>query len=158
MGATGFVYEGADTYLIGSFSGLLRWHRKKDVFTDFFSGKEVSGPAIRKRGPYQANGIAKLRNDTVIIDYRKGLYDLYTGKKYIPMPEKYRKYSTITLSHFLFEIHNGRILRSIFPKMYILHNPIVAIISILVIISGFIILIKRKLIFKPRQYKKQSGV
>jgi hypothetical protein len=62
----------------------------------------------------------------------KSLKDVY------PMPEFIRENYRMPLWNYLFEIHNARIFRSFIGGTYILIIPLLGLLSILVLLSGFI--------------------
>ncbi|MCD4741471.1 MAG: PepSY domain-containing protein, partial [Desulfobacteraceae bacterium] len=144
MGSTFFEYLGGGEYLIGSFSGLFIWDRSNDEFREYFSEEIVKRFSIRKTGPYQINGGIRIGEDFLVLDYHEGMLDVETGKPFLIMPRHFKEKSVFSLWHFLFEIHNGRFARSFIGKWYILHNPVVALGTIIVMFTGLQILIKRK--------------
>ncbi len=151
MGATALTSEKNGDYIIGSFSGLMRWDRERNIFFDYYTGEMVRSYSIKQKGPYQVNGIFKIDDKNVIIDYRKGLYDLATYKRFLSMPKSYENSTTFSLWSFMFELHNGRIYKSIIPKGYILVNPLVSIFSLVLVISGFWLLFRRGILFRKKR-------
>lgn len=144
MGPTYFEYLGGGKYLIGSFSGLFIWNRLEGKFYEYFSNELVEKFSIRKTGPYQINGGMRIGNNFLVLDYHEGILDSSTGKPFLIMPEHFKEKSVFSLWHYLFEIHNGRFSKSFIGKWYILHNPVVALGTIIVMFTGLQILIKRK--------------
>lgn len=146
MGATYFGEESPGTYIVGSFSGLLRWDAREDIYRDYFTDESVTTPRLRiPKDGYQVNGLLDFGDTLAVIDYHKGIFDLETGESFFEMPEKYRNRSTFSLWHYLFEIHNGRIWRGMIGGFYIFHTMVTSISAILIIWTGLhIMLVIRK--------------
>ncbi len=142
MGAYGAVAENDSTLLIGSFSGLLRYSHGE--FYNYYGGDKINRTQFRKTGPYQVSGVMNVGGEIKIIDLRKGVFDLIDSLPLAAMPEVIQKRSTYSLWNFLFELHNGRILKTWLNGFYLIHNIVASIGTILVIISGYIIVIRIK--------------
>lgn len=153
MGALALDIDDNGDYIIGSFSGLMRWNRETNIFKDFYTGQMIYSYSIKQKGPFQVNGLIKLDDKKIVIDYRKGLYDLSNYKEFLLMPKKYNDETTFSLWSFMFELHNGRIYKSIIPKGYILVNPLVSLFAFILPISGFWLLFRRGILFKKRKKK-----
>ena len=149
MGITGMIVK-PDTLLISSFGGLILYLPKTQTSYDFISGKEIHHSKMYSS--WQIKSMAPYQETIAISDLRKGWFQFQKGHwipisptaKSTPMP------STYSLWHFLFEVHNGRILRSWIPKLYLLHNPLVAIGTFLVMASGVVLVLRKK---KPQNQR-----
>lgn len=110
--------------LIGSFSGIYVWDIKAQTATD------VHGQPLRqmRRGKLSASMAsgAVIRNGTLHYwaDYRRGLQTISETDPVPVMPDRMADESTISLWHFLFELHNGRIFRDWFGKYVWLIVPV----------------------------------
>ena len=158
MGATYIGELNEKDFLIGSFSGLLRWEPVEGGYYDYFTDELVTRPRVRiPKDSYQVNGIMEFDEHRVVIDYHNGIFELAEdrssgnpsselfGEPIFEMPEEYRKRSTFSLWHYLFEVHNGRIWRGMIGGFYIFHTMVVAISAIVIMWTGLqIMLIHRK--------------
>lgn len=150
MGVTALAIDSDGTYLVGSFSGLVVWDRRHNRWYEYFSQRPVAGMVVRQQGPFQVNGHFPWKGRDVIVDYRKGLFFLDTGGTFLPMPREFHHATTFSLWNFAFELHNGRIYKSLFPRLYILHNPLAAIGFTLLAVTGILILARRGLLRKKK--------
>ncbi len=102
MGPTVFRQMAPGEWLIGSFSGLYRWHVDTGETRDYFTG----APAEKKAGPpFGRNAVAGYSDDfdcgTIVVTYDRGT-DLIAqpdSLRYLPMP----------LWNVALETHTGRI-------------------------------------------------
>ena len=144
MGITGIAMENATCVLIGSFAGLVRYNLHDSSATRFSDGKSVGPASFRTQKPqWQVGALSSIRDSCVVVDFRKGPQFFDKQPALAKMPASVASLSPSSLWHFLFELHNGRILRSFLPKGYILHNPIVAVLTILTLLSGIPLIMKR---------------
>jgi hypothetical protein len=146
MGATVFEPLADNSLLIGSFSGLVKWHPE--------TGKVTTIPADKNTQPRRFGGAmvaaAMIDNGTPKFwcDYRRGL-KLFPGAgltsteiqvgnlpSSLTMPEKIREKSQISLWHFLFEFHNGRIFRDLLGRYTWLVVPLGGLLLLITIITG----------------------
>lgn len=143
MGITGMIVK-PDTLLIGSLGGLLYFLPKTQTSHDFISGKEIH--QSKMYSPWQIKALAPYKETIAISDLRKGWFQFQKGQwiPISPVSQTPKALSTYSFWHFLFEIHNGRILRSWLPKLYMLHNPFVAIGTFLVVFSGVVLVLRKK--------------
>jgi len=145
MGATHFSYRGNGKYLISSFSGILEWNRKTDQYIDLETNELVLKPKlIPDKTKYQPIGIVELPSSIVVLDYHKGAFDFKTNDIFLKMPDRFKLHSTVSLWHYLFEIHNGRIWKGVIGPFYILHSLILSLVLLTILISGFFIYKRRK--------------
>lgn len=102
MGPTVFRQMAPGEWLVGSFSGLYRWHIDTGETRDYFTG----APAEKKAGPpFGRNAVAGYSDDfdcgTIVVTYDRGT-DLIAqpdSLRYLPMP----------LWNVALETHTGRI-------------------------------------------------
>lgn len=102
MGPTVFRQMAPGEWLVGSFSGLYRWHVDTGETRDYFTG----APAEKKAGPpFGRNAVAGYSDDfdsgTIVVTYDRGT-DL------IAQPDSLR-YLPIPLWNVALETHTGRI-------------------------------------------------
>lgn len=102
MGPTVFRQMAPGEWLVGSFSGLYRWHVDTGETRDYFTG----APAEKKAGPpFGRNAVAgysdDFDSDPIVVTYDRGT-DLIAqpdSLRYLPMP----------LWNVALETHTGRI-------------------------------------------------
>lgn len=132
------------SYLIGSFSGLFLWNPNSYMIYNFITGKPYQGSSEGQHfGAYAIAGMLKT-NDLYIIDYDKGVLALSNSQSFPKMPENIIENSPISLWNFALEVHTGRIFSFVLSYFYILIVPLSGIVSIVVIISGYLIWRRRK--------------
>lgn len=69
-------------------------------------------------------------------DYHSGLKFTHQGEPSIAMPDRIVKNSRMSLWHFLFEVHNGRIFRDWLGKYTWLIVPLGGLVLLLNVLSG----------------------
>ena len=159
MGVTHLGRGQDGSYLIGSFSGLLKWNPEKQEYSDYFSGERITRPRVRiPKNGYQVNGLLNLGDRTAIIDYHRGVFDLASGKPFFEMPDRYKRRSVFSLWHFLFEVHNGRIWRGVLGGFYIFHTMVVSLAALAIVCTGLQIIISRRRKSAVRRRTKPAGV
>ncbi len=139
MGATVLEPLADDTLLVGSFSGLYRWHPETDHVMDI-SGS-VSAPG-RRPGVSTMVAAAVVRNGRPQFwcDYRLGRRPFLKAENTIntpfAMPDEITGKSRISLWHFLFELHNGRIFQYLLGRYTWLLVPLGGLALLLTVITG----------------------
>lgn len=135
--------EGA--YLIGSFSGLYLWHPSHPEILDYAKGEIYASNSTGR--PFGQNAVSGLLIDKYgnrfMVDYTQGVKSLHHKNKFPAMPKEIKDQSNISLWNFSLELHTGRIFSNILGDFYILIVPIVGIIALMVIISGYLMIRKR---------------
>ncbi len=136
MGVT--VLEGmADNQLlIGSFSGLFVIEEN--------SGRiwRLRRPGLQESNPYQSNdlvsGVVMAGNQPYVrFDYHDGMLPMTTGQRSLPtMPPEVAAAAPMSMWHYLFEFHNGRIFEPWLGPWYLLIIPLSGIILLLLCLSG----------------------
>jgi hypothetical protein len=137
MGITVLERLSGKIILAGSFSGLFYWDLVNDVALDL-QGQPVSETDTMRPSEVMAAG-ALIHDEKLIgyADYSKGIQKVgATPQPLLEMWPKELSSYRISLYHFLFELHNGRLLRDFIGRWYILFVPITGIVFVTVIISG----------------------
>ena len=152
MGINVFEKFDQQNYLVGSFSGLFLWNPTNGLVYDFISKTPYRNSSSgRPFGTYAISGlIADTRNQMYIVDYTHGVFTVAKQSQFPDMPENILSNSPISLWNLSLEIHTGRIFHFLFSDFYILLVPITGIVTLIVLISGYLIWKKRK------KRKKQS--
>jgi hypothetical protein len=143
MGITGIAVEQSGSILVGSFSGLIRYSPADSSVTSFADGAPVKpGPYPRHKKLWQVRSLGACGDSLVVVDFRTGPFYRDNTPVLGPMPASVGRLSPFSLWNFLFELHNGRILRSWFPNGYMLHNPIAALLCMIALVTGFLIVLR----------------
>jgi len=153
MGITTFQPLEDGSYLIGSFSGLFRWHPDSLEVRDYFSGKIYREPAGgRPVGEYKITGaITHPGGGMYVADYEQGILPSPEAVSTMPfpqMPSEVLNESGMSLWNVCLEIHSGRFFRSLTGDGYILLVPLSGLLGITVLISGYL-LWRKKYRHKP---------
>jgi hypothetical protein len=109
MGATVFERLDDGSIVVGSMSGLYMWNRSSHLMFDLYTGGAPKGRG-RPVGERKIMGCYSLFEPLVCADYDAGLTDRQGRVSGPPMPEELKDGGRISLWHFLFELHNGRLL------------------------------------------------
>ncbi len=140
MGATVFEEE-KGKYIIGSFLGLfecdIETGRVKDLV--FQASANIENPFMP--GKNMVTGMAKLPDGSrIIATYDTGVIN---SDKY-KMPEFIAENYRMPLWNYMFELHNGRLFKSMIGGYYILLVPLSGILLLIVSITGLIRYFTRK--------------
>ncbi len=146
MGINVFEKFDNNSFLIGSFSGLFLWNPDLNVIFDFISGKPYQGSSSgRPFGSYAISGLIKDNSGNLhIVDYSNGILSRNKTMNFPEMPENILSNSHMSLWNLCLEIHTGRIFSFLFSDFYILIVPITGIISLIVIMSGYLLYRRKK--------------
>ncbi len=144
MGINVFEQKNADEFLIGSFEGLFLWNSQTGKITDYITKQPYKKP--ERKGPpvgnYLVSGyIADFKGNECFFEYSKGLCSMNGTPLKKQMPEKIRT-QPISLWNLMLEIHTGRIFQSVLSIFYILIVPLTGLLTLFVLISGFIVWFK----------------
>jgi hypothetical protein len=141
MGITVFDQYKKGAFIIGSFSGLFLWHPYHSDIYDYARGKVYTGSSGgRPVGYDKVTGIIRdIRGRPYMVDYDKGIVPLWHSGTFPGMPENILQQSKMSLWNLSLEIHTGRIFKSLIGDFYILLVPLSGLISIIVVISGYVI-------------------
>lgn len=136
MGVNVLEHLSGHRLLVGSFSGLYIWDHNRSLATDV---KNRPVPRRRRRGPGadMAAGAA-VKNGTLLYwaDYRHGLRPADPGGPAMAMPDRIAENSRMSLWHFLFEVHNGRIFRDWLGACTWLIVPVGGLVLLVNVLSG----------------------
>jgi len=139
MGINVFEYAGDGNYYIGSFDGLFSWNPSGGEIHDLLNpGKHFT--TVRSSGRPSKNLVSGMiieNGRPVIFDYDRGAYTA-GGRNFTDMPELISGNSPMPLWNVAQEIHTGRIYQPLLGPFYILIVPIVALLTILVLITGYL--------------------
>ena len=136
MGVT--VLEGMtdNQLLIGSFSGLFVVEENQGRIW------RLRRPGLQESNPFQSNdlvsGVVMAGNQPYLrFDYHDGMLPLSAHQGPLPaMPAEVAAAAPMSLWHYLFEFHNGRIFEPWLGSWYLLMIPISGFILLLLCLSG----------------------
>lgn len=139
-------------FLIGSFSGLFRWNPDRPEIFNYVTGKIYREPASgRPVGDYKITGaITTCNGEKYMVDYDKGILPLSDNKTFPGMPSNILQQSKISLWSTCLEFHTGRIFQCLIGDFYILIVPLTGLLSVMVVLSGYLLWKKR--------YKSKSNI
>ncbi len=133
--------------LVGSFSGIYKWNVGEGTGVDLAGNKAPEKAGLMPGDVMAAAAIIQDGRFTGYADYKRGLLKVdNTPILDRPFPTAKVK-NRSSLYHFLFELHNGRILRDAIGAWYILYVPLVGMALILVVFTGVFDWLKRKKLF-----------
>lgn len=131
MGTNVFTFLPDQTLLIGSFRGLYLYSPQNNSTTPI----TVPAPGNQRRGRIRATAaIFDHQKPTFAIDYHSGVTPLGKGPE-ISLPEEIAT-SSMSLWHFLFELHNGRIFKQWMKQYTCLLIPIGGSLLLLNLLTG----------------------
>lgn len=123
--------------LIGSFSGLFLWHPQQDAVW------RLPRPGLQGTNPFMSNdlvsGIVMLGAYPYWrIDYHDGLLPLLPDRPAhaATMPARVIEQSPMSLWHYLFEFHNGRIFEKWLGNGYMLIVPLGGLLLMILCLTG----------------------
>ena len=141
MGVNVFESDGKGGWLIGSFSGMFRWNPEKNLIVDYFTGKANQGKSMIPISSSLVSGYSKdfFGGKEVVFDYSKGASLGETAST----PELL---SAIPMSlwNVALELHVGRCYSPLLGPLSDLFVFISGLLITLVLLSGYIILHRRK--------------
>ena len=128
-------------YLVGSFSGLFLWHPGHPEIYNYALGKLYTGETSgRPVGDFKVTGIINdLDGKLYMIDYDRGTIPLYHNNWLPSMPGNVIEESKMSLWNLSLEIHTGRFFSSVLGDFYILLVPLSGLLSIMVVVSGYLL-------------------
>lgn len=148
MGATYLETDKDSNYIMGSFSGFYKFYPDKNKYESLILNKEKKlYNRIRPLKHFMVAGAFKYNKQMYIATHLEGLKDLKGKSVNLFEQPKIMNEIKMPLWNWNFELHNGRILKFIIGKYYILLVPFSAILFFLVILSGlydWIFIIRRK--------------
>lgn len=128
-------------YLIGSFSGIFNWNAETGMITDYvtnlpYHDTGVGGPPF---GSVSVAGFCSVDDSTsVIFNYILGAFTAKGTNRFPTMPGEILDKSPISLWNFALEVHTGRIFQPVLGGFYILIVPLVGLITLIILVSGFL--------------------
>lgn len=145
MGVNVFECMGNGSYLVGSFSGLFAWNPESNAIINYVTRKYYV--PTKRMGPPISNHpvtgyIRDLNNKEYCFEYDYGVRSLSGREEFTAMPEKLIN-TPMSLWNLSLEVHTARIYQYIFGVFYMLIIPIVGIIIMMILISGYLIQRKR---------------
>lgn len=141
MGVTVFESDGKGGWLVGSFSGMFRWYPEKNLIVDYFTGKQNIEKSMIPISNHLVSGYSKdfFGGKEVIFDYRKGASLDETAST----PELLSA-TPMSLWNVALELHVGRCYSPFLGPLSDLFVFISGLLITLVLLSGYIILKRRK--------------
>ena len=141
MGVNVFESDGKGGWLIGSFSGMFRWNPEKNLIVDYFTGKANQGKSMIPISSSLVSGYSKdfFGGKEVIFDYSKGASLGETAST----PELLSA-TPMSLWNVALELHVGRCYSPFLGPLSDLFVFISGLLITLVLLSGYIILKRRK--------------
>lgn len=141
MGVNVFESDGKGGWLIGSFSGMFRWNPEKNLIVDYFTGKANQGKSMIPISSSLVCGYSKdfFGGKEVIFDYSKGASLGETAST----PELLSA-TPMSLWNVALELHVGRCYSPFLGPLSDLFVFISGLLITLVLLSGYIILHRRK--------------
>lgn len=145
MGINTFQTSEQGAFLVGSFSGLFLWHPDYPEILNYATGRIYQEPSSgRPVGDYKITGtINTCDGEKYMVDYDKGVLPMTSHKTFPDMPSNILKESKMSLWNVCLEIHTGRFFQNLVGDFYILIVPLVGILSIMVVLSGYLLWRKR---------------
>ena len=150
MGINVLENIGNGSFLVGSFTGLFIWHPNYHGVIDVTTGQPYIGSSGRRPvGTYKVAGVLSGTNgEKYMIDYDRGVVPLGTNREFPSMPQNILKASPMPLWNLSLEIHTGRFFRFLLHDFYILIVPLSSLISVMVVLSGYL--------FYRKKFKKKT--
>ena len=141
MGVTVFESDGKGGWLVGSFSGMFRWYPEKNLIVDYFTGKQNIEKSMIPISNHLVSGYSKdfFGGKEVIFDYSKGASLDETAST----PELLSA-TPMSLWNVALELHVGRCYPPFLGPLSDLFVFISGLLITLVLLSGYIILKRRK--------------
>ena len=141
MGVTVFESDGKGGWLVGSFSGMFRWYPEKNLIVDYFTGKQNIEKSMIPISNHLVSGYSKdfFGGKEVIFDYSKGASLGETTST----PELLSA-TPMSLWNVALELHVGRCYSPFLGPLSDLFVFISGLLITLVLLSGYIILKRRK--------------
>jgi hypothetical protein len=145
MGVTVFEKIDSYKYLVGSFEGLFVWNSQSGEVIDYVKKQPYVTPTSLGKpiGDYLVSGFTRdFKNQEYFFDYDKGATNINGAERFPYLPRKVIDESPISLWNVALEIHTGRIYQSLIGDFYVLIVPLMGMIVLFILISGFIVWLK----------------
>ncbi len=143
MGINVFRQMSDNEFIVGSFSGLFLWNTESGLVFDYI--KRTPHREIEKKGPpisenmisgYIVNGQREF-----IFDYAKGGI---TKSNFGVVPDVIKQQG-MPLWNVALEVHTGRIFEPVLGMFYILYIPLTGLLTLVLILTGAYIWIKKRI-------------
>ena len=161
MGVTVFESDGKGGWLVGSFSGMFRWYPEKNLIVDYFTGKANIEKSMIPISSHLVSGYSRdfLDGKEVVFDYSKGASfgnseakdsgnaeDLNNSeaKSFPASTPDLLSATPMSLWNVALELHVGRCYSPFLGPLSDLFVFISGLLITLVLLSGYIILKRRK--------------
>lgn len=153
MGINAFEHLGSGEYLVASFSGIFKWNPIYGTTTDLITGLPVTGQS--DGNPFGSVAVAgvymKDNQPLAFMDYGAGWMNLTSQDK--PEMPSIISQQPISWWNVALEVHTGRILAFLVGDFYIFYVPLMGILVLLILITGFLMYWKSK----NRKLKRNSN-
>lgn len=139
MGINVLEQRKGGNYLIGSFNGLFLWNPERAMVKDYITGEvpQRRSSAGSPIGKHLISGLLQVNGHDLIFDYNHGLINAR-----IEMPAQLSN-TPMPLWNVALELHTARIFQSLTGKLYILIIPLFGISTLVILISGLVIWLRR---------------
>lgn len=144
MGCNVLLSINPGVFLVGSFSGLYLWIPASGIVVDAFTNQPVASRNGAPISDKMIQGLVKWNNHTLILDYRAGIIDNVNDKPFPSMPGVVEEASPMSLWNAALEVHTGRIFEHLLGPFYILYIPLMGLTTLAVLVSGFVLLLRRR--------------
>jgi hypothetical protein len=142
MGVNVFRQVADNEFMVGSFSGLYLWNTESGLVFDYI--KRTPYRQVKKMGPpvseNMISGYIENGQNEFIFDYAKGCV---TKSTFGDVPHIIKQQG-MPLWNVALEVHTGRIFEPILGIFYILYIPLTGIFTLILIITGAFIWIKKR--------------
>ncbi len=141
MGINTFEPVGDGSFLVGSFSGLFRWHPEHREVYNYLTGEIYhDNTGGRPVGDLKVTGhISGSEGIRYVIDYGAGAIPVGPHDPFPEMPSNVREASGISMWNLALEIHTGRIFEFLTGGFYILIVPLAGLTAVMVVLSGYLL-------------------
>ena len=147
MGVNVFEQITTDTVLVGTFNGIYKWNIETQ---EFYNPIPVKTKRTSRRGNstdfLSDNLVTGYSKDfsigNIIFDMNEGIVKFNGDRININMPDNIQN-TPISLWNVALEIHTARIYKPLLGSAYILIIPLIGLITLFILISGFIVWYKK---------------
>lgn len=154
MGINVFEDLGQGNYLVASFSGIYKWNPGMGLVTDMITGQPIT--SYSQGNPFGAIAVAGIymnnNRPVALLDYGSGWINMESHKT-PGMPEQIAN-QPISWWNLALEIHTGRIFEFILGMFYIIYVPLMGILVLLILVTGFLMYWKSN---KRKKKKLKDG-
>ncbi|MGP1462432.1 PepSY domain-containing protein [Tannerella sp.] len=144
MGVTVWQKNGADEWLIGSFSGLYRWNISEQAVYDYLTGEAVA-PRRSSGRPSFKNAVSGFSSDfsqgEVWFEYAKGAC-MKEEVAFVPMPDALVD-ARMSFWNVCLELHVGRLYYSFLRSLTDWYIFFAGLLMLFLVVSGYIVYRKR---------------